>query len=129
MIHKHLAPMVRDGLIVWNDEQIKPGAMWRDELETALLESKVAILPLSLNYLASKFITYTELPSLIMAAKIVLLHYSGFLVDYCVYEHTDIAKVQCVLSPTRLLSTLNYMELNKALSAFSQAIFNAIKYD
>lgn len=121
--------MVRDGLIVWNDEQIKPGAMWRDELETALLESKVAILPLSLNYLASKFITYTELPSLIMAAKIILLHYSGFLVDYCVYEHTDIAKVQSVLSPTRLLSTLNYMELNKVLSAFSQAIFNAIKYD
>jgi hypothetical protein len=35
---KHLAPMVLGGLIVWNDEQIKPNAMRRDELETALLE-------------------------------------------------------------------------------------------
>jgi hypothetical protein len=74
---KHLAPMVLGGLIVWNDEQTKPNAMRRDELETALLESKVAILLLSPNYLASKFITYTELPSLTMAVEKRLLH-SGF---------------------------------------------------
>ena len=69
--------MVLGGLIVWNDEQIKPDAMRRDELETALLESEVAILLLSPNYLASKLITYTELPSLTMAVEKRLLH-SGF---------------------------------------------------
>jgi hypothetical protein len=118
--------MVRDGLIVWNDELSKPGEMWSDEIGKALADAKVVILLVSPNHLASRFFASYELPQLLNAAYKKDITLLWFLVEYCAYEHIDIGKVQSVLSPTRPLSTLNDMELNKALSAISQAIFNAI---
>jgi len=129
MIQKHLAPMVRDGLIAWNDEQIKPGALWNDEIGKALADAKVVILLVSPNLLASEFFTNYELPQLLKAADEKDISLLWFLVDYCAYGHTDIAKAQSILNPTRPLSTLNSMELNKALHAISQAIFDAVRYD
>ena len=129
MIQKHLAPMVRDGLIAWNDEQIKPGALWNDEIGKALADAKVVILLVSPNLLASEFFTNYELPQLLKAADEKDISLLWFLVDYCAYGHTDIAKAQSILNPTRPLSTLNSMELNKALYTISQAIFDAVRYD
>jgi hypothetical protein len=129
MIQKHLAPMVRDGLIVWNDEQIKPGALWNDEIGKALADTKVVILLVSPNLLASEFFTNYELPQLLNATFKKDITLLWFLVEYCAYEHIDLGKVQSALSPTRPLSTLDDMELNKALYAISQAIFDAVRYD
>jgi hypothetical protein len=129
MIQKHLAPMVRDGLIAWNDEQIKPGALWNDEIGKALADAKVVILLVSPNLLASEYFINYELPQLLKAADEKDISLLWFLVDYCAYGHTDIAKAQSILNPTRPLSTLNSMELKKALHAISQAIFNAVRYD
>ena len=126
ILQKHLTPMVRDGLIVWNDELSNPGEMWSDEIGKALADAKVVILLVSPNHLASRFFASYELPQLLNAAYKKDITLLWFLVEYCAYEHIDIGKVQSVLSPTRPLSTLNDMELNKALSAISQAIFNAI---
>jgi len=129
MIQKHLAPMVRDGLIAWNDEQIKPGALWNDEIGKALADAKVVILLVSPNLLASEFFTNYELPQLLKAADEKDISLLWFLVDDCIYKDTDIPNVQPILDPTFPLSTLTDMGLNKALFAVSQAIFNAIKYD
>ena len=121
--------MVRDGLIAWNDEQIKPGALWNDEIGKALADAKVVILLVSPNLLASEYFINYELPQLLKAADEKDISLLWFLVDYCAYGHTDIAKAQSILNPTRPLSTLNSMELKKALHAISQAIFNAVRYD
>jgi formylglycine-generating enzyme required for sulfatase activity len=129
MIQKHLAPMVRDGLIAWNDEQIKPGALWNDEIGKALADAKIIILLVSPNLLASEFFTNYELPQLPKAADKKDISLLWFLVDDCIYKDTDIPNVQPILDPTFPLSTLTDKGLNKALSAVSQAIFNAIKYD
>lgn len=129
MIQKHLAPMVRDGLIAWNDEQIKPGALWNDEIGKALADAKVVILLVSPNPLASEFFTNYELPQLLKAADEKDISLLWFLVDDCIYKDTGIPNVQPILDPAFPLSTLTDMGLNKALSAVSQAIFNAIKYD
>jgi formylglycine-generating enzyme required for sulfatase activity len=129
MLQKHLAPMVRDGLIVWNDELSKPGAMWSDEIGKALADAKVVILLVSPNLLASEFFASYELPQLLKAADEKDISLLWFLVEDCIYKDTDIPNVQPVLDPTFPLSMLTDMGLNKALSAVSQAIFNAIKYD
>lgn len=118
--------MVRDGLIVWNDEQIKPGAIWSDEIETALLKAKVAIVLLSPDYLASEFIAYTELPSLSKASEVEGLKIIWVPIEYCLYEHTDIAKYQAIYSSTRPLATLDPEELNAALVAICKTIAEAI---
>jgi hypothetical protein len=45
----HLQPLDRDGRIdLWADRRIKPGENWIEEIESALLEARVAVLLVSL---------------------------------------------------------------------------------
>ena len=53
----------------WDDSRIKPGAIWLEEIEQALIRAQVALLLVSPDFLASDFIQRKELPSLFDAAK------------------------------------------------------------
>lgn len=66
----HLEPLKKQfGVAVWDDQLIKPGAIWKKEIKQGLDSAKVAILLISADFLASGFITTEELPSLLAAAQ------------------------------------------------------------
>ncbi|GAB4047086.1 hypothetical protein GCM10028810_28640 [Spirosoma litoris] len=66
----HLKPLFRDGLIdIWSDKRIKPGDKWNDEIETSLEQTKVAILLVSADFIASDYIVNNELPQLLKASS------------------------------------------------------------
>jgi len=69
-LHTHLKPYLREGSIIsWSDAQISPGSKWINEIKSALIDTKVAVLLVSPDYIASDFIHEYELGPLLKEAK------------------------------------------------------------
>jgi len=54
---------------VWSDSKIMPGESWDDQIGDAISTADVAILLISADYLASRFIANQELPRLLESAQ------------------------------------------------------------
>lgn len=67
-IQRHFKPFL-DKIDYWDDSKILPGQKWEDAIKTAIKETKVAILLVSIDFLGSSFILNNELPPLLAAAE------------------------------------------------------------
>jgi GTPase SAR1 family protein len=108
-VQTHLKALDRLGIDVelWDDTQIQAGMPWRDEIEKGLSATKVAILLVSTDFLASDFITNNELPSLLKAAKNEGTVILPLIVKPCMYtDHENLAEIQSVNNPLNPLSAL-----------------------
>lgn len=68
-LQKHLRPLQREGVEVWDDTRLKIGDEWRERLRDVLARTRVAILLISADFIASDFIAEDELPPLLEAAS------------------------------------------------------------
>src|SRR5512143_3503094 len=109
-----LVPLTRAGFKIWTDTDIKSGEEWKLVIEQALTRTKVAVLLVSPDFLASRFIHENELPPLLEAAKNGGLTILWVPVRPCYYEPTVIAKYQAALSPTSPLSGMGRAGREKA---------------
>jgi internalin A len=67
-LRKHLKVVERfHSVVVWTDNEVLPGAKWRDEIEKAMTSSDVALLLVSASFLASEFIDNDEIPTLLLS--------------------------------------------------------------
>jgi hypothetical protein len=61
-----LAGLQNRGVVeVWHDRRIEPGADWHEEIEKAMLECDMALLLVSPDFLASRFVQEKELVDLL----------------------------------------------------------------
>ena len=66
----HLKPLEKKGIIdLWVDTKLAAGDRWKEEIEKALKQARVAILLVSADFLASDFIVDNELPPLLSKAE------------------------------------------------------------
>jgi formylglycine-generating enzyme required for sulfatase activity len=122
-----IRPLVRShGLLLWDDSQISPGAKWREEIETALDATKVALLLVSSDFLASEFVTNSELPQLLAAAEEEGLRILWVPVRPSLVSWTPISAYQALLDPGQPLAGMNPVEQEEALVEIALAIEQAL---
>ena len=70
LLQTHLKPVEREGIIeLWDDTKIAAGLQWKEAIMKALTTSRVAVLLISADFLASDFIAEHELPTLLSQAQ------------------------------------------------------------
>jgi TIR domain len=124
----HLRPLVRESTIeVWNDKLINPGASWEAEIQSALAKSKVAILLISADFLASDFIASNELPRLLHAAEEdgatiipVIVSPSYFL------NMEKLARFQAVNDPSKPLVSMTKGEQEAVFVKLAELVESAV---
>ncbi|MHC1767310.1 MAG: FxSxx-COOH system tetratricopeptide repeat protein [Verrucomicrobiia bacterium] len=106
-LQKHLKPYTnRIQVTPWSDDNIKPGQLWYEEIQKAIAATKLAVLLVSPDFLASDFIMKQELPLLIDAAKQGRLIIAWFLLKSCAYPVTPIAAFQALIDPKQPLANV-----------------------
>lgn len=84
---KMLAGLQHRGIIdAWQDRRIEEGDEWRASIEDAINECGLALLLLSSDFLASRFIQDNELPRLLQRRKEQGLHIIPIIVRPCLWE-------------------------------------------
>ncbi|HEX8377849.1 MAG TPA: tetratricopeptide repeat protein [Pedobacter sp.] len=125
----HLKPLERARQIdIWNDTRIRPGSRWREEIRQAITDTKVAVLLVSADFLASEFIATDELPPLLSAAEKegavilpVILSPSRFL------QIPSLARFQTVNEPSKPLISMTKNEQETVFVEVSEAIEFSLK--
>ena len=123
----HLTPGERDGLFAyWDDTRIQPGDRWRDEIEQALANARVAVLLVSADFLASDFIARNELPPLLERAQQGGVRILPVIVSPCRYAASKLAPFQAVNALDQSLLKLAKVEQEELLVKTAEAIEDAL---
>jgi nucleoside phosphorylase len=119
----HLKPIEREGIIdLWDDTKIAAGVQWKGAIFEALETSKVAVLLISPDFLASDFIAEHELPTLLTQAASGETVVIPIIVSPCLFQETALSTFQAVNSPKKPLSTLSTPEREQVLVNVAEAI-------
>jgi len=123
-----LAPLLRNKTIdVWDDTRLKPGDLWRDEINKAIDGARVAILLVSRDFLASDFIANHELPPILEAsAKKGVIRLFPIIVRPCLYGESELAKYAAANDLKKPLSSLSDAEQEQLLADIGQKIKDAM---
>jgi hypothetical protein len=124
----NLKPYLRGGSIVsWSDQQITPGSAWFREIQSALTNSKVAVLLVSPDFLASDFVHEHELGPLLKEAEqgggIKILWVP---VRDSAYHKTALKDYQAVLDPGTPLAKMMEADRDSAWVRICEKIEKAV---
>ena len=119
----NLKPFLRGSSVVaWDDTRIRPGADWKAEIDKALASTKIAVLLVSADFLASDFICQEELPYLLKAADERQVDVIPISVRPSAWETAPFSKRQWANEPNRPLGRLEKADREEALVKISQLI-------
>jgi internalin A len=122
----HLKPLERAGrVLTWSDKQIQAGAKWFDQIKTAVDETRVAVMLVTKDFLASDFIDQYELGPLLKEAENGGVRILWVPVRACAYAETSLKKYQAVIPPEKPLAEMK-AERDKAWVKVCEEIKKAV---
>jgi internalin A len=123
----YLKPLLRESsLRVWDDTQIKPGDKWKEEIERAIAQARVAVLLVSEHFLASDFIAGEELPKLLAAAQDEGARILPIILSPSVFRFTPLFQFQSINPPSRPLSAMSEHEQGETWVRLAEQIYEAL---
>jgi ATP-dependent Clp protease ATP-binding subunit ClpX len=118
-----LTPLMRNKTIdVWFDGEIKASQKWREEVRKAMASTRVAVLMVSPNFLASKFVVEEELPYFLRVAEEEDVKILWLLLSSCLYEETPLGDYQAAHDLATPLDSLSDSSRRKVLVEVSRNI-------
>jgi hypothetical protein len=106
-LETHLKPYLRNGTISsWSDQQIAPGSQWFAEIQSALTNSKIAVLLVSPDFFASDFIHKQELGPLLKKAEQGGVKILWIPVRSSAYKQTPLKNYQALIDPSKPLASM-----------------------
>jgi TIR domain len=119
----HLKPLEQQDLIeLWDYAKIAVGTKWKEELQTVIQSSTMALLIVSANFLASDFIANHELPELLLRAETKGVTIMPIVVTPCGFKDSEIGEFQSINPPSKALSTMRSSEQDEIFVKLVNAI-------
>jgi len=126
-LEKQLKPYLRAGSIkCWSDKQIVPGSKWFEEIESALDQTRVAVLLVTPNFFASDFIHENELGPLLKEAVRGGVRILWVPVRTSSYKKTALKDYKAVFDPGTPLAEMKKAERDKAWVRICEEIERAV---
>jgi hypothetical protein len=123
----HLVWLERDHDVqFWTDRDIEPGEKWHETIQAALDTAKIGVLLVSPQFLASSYISSSELPRMLEAAESDGLTIFWIPVRPSSYKHSSIAKFQAAHEADRPLSSLRGDERDQAFVDIGEKLATAL---
>ncbi len=123
-----LQPLEDQGLLhVWDDSDIKPGALWMDEIRQSLASARVAVFLITQNFLSSEFIREKELPVLLKSAQDRGCTVFWIAISASTVDDSEIAQYQAANDPKAPLDSLSPAEQNRVLSEIYKRMKQAVQ--
>jgi len=125
----HLKPLERENNIeIWDDTRLIPGSKWKEELNSALAATKIAILLISADFLASDFVATNELPQLLHAAENEGAIILPIILSHCLFSRTEsLCQFQSINDPSKPLSSLNGNKRDAVFASVADLIDKLLK--
>ena len=122
------ALQMEDTLNVWDDRRITAGQDWKGEVEKAIASASVAILLISADFLASKFIRGKEVPPLLRRRENEGLRIFPVIVNPCSWKRIKwLAEIQARPTDGRALSAGDEHQINADLAAIAEEVADIIE--
>lgn len=127
-LQTHLATYEREKLVdVWSEEKIAAGTKWVEEIQGTLAITRVAILLVSADFLASDFIAKEILPPLLYAAESGGAIILPVLLGHCVFEDTPLGAFQLFNNPSEPLAAKRPNDRHKVWAELVRYVTKLIK--
>lgn len=124
-LRSFLKPL-EDQMDLWDDEKIKAGDLWREEIKKSLMAARAAILLVSQDFLTSEFISTQELPTLLERADTQGVKIFWIAVRPSTYQEYPIQKYQALNNPKHPLTTLDDGECENVFCQIHNKIKEAL---
>lgn len=124
----HLSRYEREKIIdVWSDSKITAGANRNEEIQKTLDLTKVAILLVSADFLASRFIAQNILPHLLYANEVGEIIILPVIIEHCILEDTPLQRFKPFNNLSDPLATKRVSERHKVWADLVRYVITLVK--